>query len=182
MKSVSVIFLCAVLSSFCLFACSRTPKEPVSTTVVKYSYVNPYNRNPSVPETAETRAPGSEGKTEPESAQRTEKVNNIDCVFQNRYVYENSVGEITNIDFRDNGISINADAYADVKIDEIGSRKKNLKIGYSAYDGNGTLVRNSYLIARLDGVEEGDVVKGCRFNFPRESVKIIFFDYVESDD
>ena len=37
-------------------------------------------------------------------------------------------------------------------------------------------------ISFVDDVKEGDIVEKRRFDFPRETVKIVFHDYVEPED
>lgn len=172
MKSVIGIILVVTFAVLCLFGCSNIPKEPATTAVEQYSYVNP---------SGATLPPAE--NTEPNSGEQTvkyiETVNNINCVLSNYYVYGNSVASITDIQLEDDGFQINVNGYASIKIDGIGSRKNNMKIGYTAYDSDGNVVRESYLLALLDGVKEGDIVDDCRFDFPREAVKIEFHDYVE---
>ena len=52
---------------------------------------------------------------------------------------------------------------------------------YVAYDAQGKIVRNTYISVPLKGVKSGDVVEHRRFDFPRETVKIVFSNYVEAE-
>ena len=61
----------------------------------------------------------------------------------------------------------------------IGSRKDDMKIGFTAYDKNGEVVRRNHILIELDGVKDGELCEDRRFDFPRETVKIVFYDYVE---
>ena len=176
MKSAVAIFLVLVFASLCLFGCSNIPDEPATTKLENFSYVNPYGETVAAPDNLDEL----EGQTYP--VQYVETVNKIECVLSSYYVYGNTVAEIVSIELDDDGFSVNADGRADVKITAIGSRKNNMKIGYTAYDKDGNIVRDTYILAKLDDVKEGDIVEKRRFDFPRETVKIVFHDYVEPED
>jgi hypothetical protein len=62
----------------------------------------------------------------------------------------------------------------------IEDKNQNMYIGYNAYDANGEILKTSYLLIDLDGVRSGKTVKEIRFDIPYETVKVEFFDYVES--
>lgn len=176
MKSAVAIFLVLIFASLCLFGCSNIPDEPATTKLENYSYVNPYGETVAAPDNIAEL----EDQTYP--VQYVETVNKIECVFSSYYVYGNSVAEITSIELEDDGFSVNADGRANIKIIGVGSRKNNMKIGYTAYDKDGNVVRDTYILAKLDGVKAGDTVENRRFDFPREAVKIVFHDYVEPED
>lgn len=174
MKSLISIVLAMTVIALCFFGCkSNIPEEPATTGSANYSYVNPYGQTAPDPENIEP----SEGQTFP--VVYVETVNDVEIVLSDYYVYGNTVASIKDIELRDNGISINADGYADVEVTAIGSRKDDMKIGYIAYDANGKIVRNTYILVPLDGVKKGETVERRRFDFPRETVKIVFMDYVE---
>ena len=173
MKSIISIFLAAVVVVLCFAGCSNIPEEPATTTVANYSYVNPLG------ETAPAPANGKEGKTYP--VEYIETVNDIELVLSSYYVYENNVATIEDIEFEDDGFSLRADGFADVKVTAIGSRGSDMKIAYKGYDAKGAVVRNSYILVPLDGVKKGGTVEDRRFDFPRDCVKIVFENYVEAE-
>lgn len=172
MKSVISILLVVVFAALCLFGCSNIPKEPATTTVEEYSYINPNGMTVPAAENAEAGDPEQPVKY-------IETINKVECVFSSYYVYGNSVATISEIELEDDGFSINANGYAKVKIEGIGSRKNNMKIGYTAYDADGNVVRESYILSLLGDAKKGDIIEDCRFDFPREAVKVVFHDYVE---
>lgn len=175
MKSTVCIFFAVIFVALCFVGCSNIPDEPATTDTSKISYVNPYGETAAPPVNVD---PSSE-TTYP--VQYIETVNDVEVVLSSYYVYGNSVATITDIKLTDDGFSNNASGYADVRIDGIGSRKDGMKIAYTAYDKDGNIIRNSYILAKLDGVKEGETCEGRRFDFPREAVKIVFYDYVDAD-
>jgi len=107
-----------------------------------------------------------------------QSLGDLEIVQKNYYVYRNTVASLENFVIDDDGLSVNASAYADVKISQLGSGEKEMKIAYTAYDADGNVVRKTYMLALLDGVKEGDTVKECRIDLPRNAVKIEFENYV----
>ncbi len=177
MKSLISVILATAVIALCFFGCkSNIPEEPATTGSANYSYVNPYGQ--TAPDPANVTP--SEGQTFP--VVYVETVNDVEIVLADYYVYGNSVAKIKDIELTDDGISINADGYADVEVTAIGSRKDDIKIGYKAYDANGEVIRNAYILIPLKGVKEGDVVERRRFDFPREATKIVFSDHVETEE
>lgn len=173
MKSVISLILTAILVALCFAGCSNIPEEPATTAVANYSYVNPMGETAPAPANVET----TEGQTFP--TKYIETVNNVEFVLSSYYVYGNSVATIENIELEDDGFSVRANGYVNVRVNAIGSRKDNIKIGYIGYDENGSVVRNSYILVPLKGVKKGDLVEDRRLDFPRECVKIVFTDWVE---
>lgn len=176
MKSLISVILAMTVIALCFFGCkSNIPEEPATTGSADFSYVNPYGQTAPDPENVTP----SEGQTFP--VVYVETVNNVEIVLSDYYVYGNSVAKIKDIELKDDGISINADGYADVEMTAIGSRKDDMKIGYIAYDADGKVVRDTYVLVPLKGVKKGETVENRRFDFPREAVKIVFMDYVEEE-
>ena len=174
MKKIISILLVVTFASLCLFGCSNIPDEPPVTSVEKYTYVNPNGMTVPVAENAKP--------DDPEQPVRyVETINEVEFVFSSYHVYGNSVGAITDIEIIDDGFSLNVNAYADIRMDGVGSRGNGMKIGYTAYDKDGQVVRESHMLALLDGVKEGDICEERRFDFPREAVKVVFHDYVEEN-
>lgn len=171
MKKIISIILVVTFATLCLFGCSNIPDEPAVTSVEKYTYVNPNGMTVPVAD-----------NTNPDQPVRyVETINEVEFVFSSYHVYGNSVGAITDIEIIDDGFSLNVNAYADIRMDGIGSRSNGMKIGYTAYDKDGKVVRESHMLALLDGVKEGDICEERRFDFPREAVRIEFHDYVEEN-
>lgn len=177
MKSFISIILVTAVIALCFFGCksNNIPEVPATTGSANYTYVNPYGQTAPDPENVEP----SEGQTFP--VRYVETINNVEVVLSDYYVYGNTVASIKNIQLKDDGISVNADGYADVEISAIGSRKDDMKIAYIAYDAAGNVVRDTYVFVPLDGVKKGETVVRRRFDFPREAVKIVFMDYVEEE-
>ncbi len=172
MKSIISIFLVLATVCLCFFGCSNIPEEPATTKIEKHSYVDPYGE--TVP--AEN-ASDFEGKDVP--VKYIETINDVEFVLSSYYVYGNSVAKINGIEIVDYGLSHTANGYADVEIMGIGRRKDGMKIGYTAYDAKGEVVKDVFVLASLEGVKEGDVVERRRFEVPRDAVKIVFHDYIE---
>lgn len=170
MKSVISIFLVLAAVSLCLFGCSNVPKEPATTSIENHTYVNPYGETVAAPENAE----------KPENPQYLETVNDIEFVMSSYHVYNNCVAKITGIDMEYDQLLVNAvTGLADVEIMGKSLGEDWMKIGYTAYDKDGNVVRNTFLQASLDGNGKGDTVEDCVFDLPEETVKVVFFDYVE---
>ncbi len=53
----------------------------------------------------------------------------------------------------------------------MGSRSQDMKIGYTAYDKDGNVVRDIYFSVPMKGTKKGDIVENRRIDFPREAVK-----------
>ena len=176
MKSLISVILAMTVIALCFFGCkSNIPEVPATTGSANYTYVNPYGQTAPDPE----NVTAAEGQTFP--VVYVETVNNVEIVLSDYYVYGNTVASIKNIELAVDGISVSADGYADVEVTAIGSRKEDMKIGYIAYDANGNIVRNTYVLVPLKGVKEGETVARRRFDFPREAVKIVFMDYIEEE-
>ncbi len=175
MKSTVSIFLVMILVALCFFGCSNIPDEPATTSAANYSYVAPNGATAPAPDNVET----TEGQTFP--VKYVETINNVEVVLSSYYVYGNSVATIEDIELSDDGFSVWADGRAKVRVNAIGSRRDDMKIGFSGYDAEGNLVRKSYILIPLDKVKEGTLVENRRFDFPRETVKIVFEDYVEPE-
>lgn len=170
MKSVISILLVLAAVTLCFFGCSNVPKEPATTAVENYSYVNPYGETVAAPQNAE----------KPEKPQYLETVNDIEFVMSSYYVYNNTVAKITGIDLEYDSLLVDeVSGLASVEILGKGLGEEFMKIAYTAYDKDGTVVRNTHFQARLDGVGKGDTVEKCVFELPEETVKVVFHDYVE---
>jgi hypothetical protein len=93
-------------------------------------------------------------------------------------VYGNSVAAIKDIKLEYNGYAaFEVTGVASIEIQAIGSRKDNMRIGYIAYDKDGKILRNTFVQAELDDVKVGDVVEECLFDFPEDTVKVVFYDF-----
>lgn len=161
MKNISKLFLVSLASimvvAFAFSSCAKVPTEEVTTGTEAYTLVNNY---PSP----------SESKTE----------SDVEFAFQSYYSYKGNYASISNVRFDEDDMTVNAKGFVDVKMIYIEDKNQNMYIGYNAYDANGEILRTSYLLIDLDGVRSGKTIKEIRFDIPYETVKVEFFDYVES--
>ncbi len=172
MKSTVSIILALVLIALCFAGCSNVPKEPATTSVEKFSYVNPYGEKVTPPVNAETNK-DTEDKY-------LETINDIEFVMSSYYVYKNCVAKITDISLEYDSMLVDeVSGLASVEIMGKSLGEDWMKIGYTAYDKDGKVVRNTHFQASLDGAGKGDIVEKCVFDLPDEAVKVVFFDYVE---
>ena len=173
MKSTISIFLVLICVALCFFGCSNIPDEPATTSVVNHSYADPYGETVAPPVNADPE------ESTTAAVKYLETINNVECVMSSYYVYGNSVATISDIKMEYEAFSsFPGNGYASVEMMGIGSKKNGMKIGYTAYNEAGEVVRESFMLAKLDGVKKGDTVAECRFDFPSETVKIVFHDYV----
>ena len=172
-KTVISATLALVIALLCFAGCAKLPEDPVTTTAEKYSYVSPYGATAPVPDNLDEHPDAT-------SPQFVETINNVEVVFGSYYVYGKNAAKITSVDLRDTGISYNADGFVNVELLTVGSRSQDMKIGYTAYDKDGNVVRDIYFSVPMKGTKKGDIVENRRIDFPREAVKIVFHDYVES--
>lgn len=178
-RAISVI-LAASAVVLCFAGCTADlPETPAETYTASYTYVNPIK--PDIPTSAP--AEGEEGDTMQTAIANSGAVvksTNVDFVLKDYYIFGSSVAKITNVELDDYGIG-NINGYADVEIISVGHRSDGMRIGYRAYDATGKLVRQSFILAKLDdkSIADGTVVEARRFDFPREAVKVEFYDYVE---
>lgn len=128
------------------------------------------------PETA------AEGETAAPDYERIEKVGNVEIIKKNYFTYHNCVASIEGIEFEDDGYSVDASGYAAVKVTQIAKGEPEMKIAYKAYDAEGNICKDSYILVKLDGVKEGDIVPDRRISLPRDAVKLVFEDYVPSSN
>lgn len=171
MKSSVSIILALVLIALCFAGCSNVPKEPATTSVEKFSYVNPYGEKVTPPVNATDK--NTEDKY-------LETINDIEFVMSSYYVYKNCVAKITDISLEYDSMLVDeVSGLASVEIMGKSLGEDWMKIGYIAYDKDGKVVRNTHFQASLDGVGKGDIVEKCVFDLPDEAVKVVFFDYVE---
>ncbi|MBQ6267754.1 MAG: hypothetical protein IJK64_08300 [Clostridia bacterium] len=178
-KAIVGVTLSAAALIGCLAGCSNVPKTPATTSVAQYSYVNEQGMTLPTPVNADPNAKTTVGYKS--------TVDTIDYELSSYYVYNNSVVEITDIEMEDE-YTRNIGGYATVKINALGhSRKDGVRVAYKAYDADGKLVRDSFILIPLKDVKfskdetrdakVGDVITDRRFDFPRETVKIVFENY-----
>ncbi len=172
MKSAISIFLVLVCVALCFFGCSNIPDEPAQTTAITKSFENPYGETAAPPVNADPSTTG------PVTYLKT--INNVEFVVADYFVYGNSVAKIKdfNLEFDDMS-AFEVSGYADLEIMGIGSKKDGMKVAYTGYDKDGNVTRDSYFIAKLDDVKKGDVVEECRFDFSKDTVKVVFHNYIE---
>lgn len=108
-------------------------------------------------------------------------VSNVQFEYPSYLKYENNYASVKNIVIDEDSYTVNANGYIDFDIISIKNKSKDIKIGYTAYDADGDVVRKTYMLIKLDGVKEGDTVESIRFDFPYNAVKVVFYDYVEAE-
>lgn len=175
MKSVLKILIAAVLITVCLTACSNIPDEPAVTSVEKHTYIDPYGQTAPVAENIEDYP----GMTQPLYYAKT--THEIECVLSSYYVYENTVAEITDVDFsyEGTGFSMFVDGRADIKITAKDRRDEEMKIGYTSYDENGKKLDTASIVFNIEEIEEGEVWEDAIVIVPKDAVKVVFHDYEE---
>lgn len=175
MKSVLKILITALLLTACLAACSNIPDEPAVTSVEMHTYVDPYGQTAPVAENIEDYP----GMTQP--LYYAETTHEIECVLSSYYVYENTVAEITDVDFsfEGTGFSMTIDGRADVKITAKDRRNKEMKISYSSYDEDGERLDTASIVFNIEEMGEGETWEDAIVIIPKDAVKVVFHDYEE---
>ncbi len=169
MKSAISIILLLACVALCFFGCSNIPDEPAQTTVITKSFEDPY---------AETAAPPV--NADPNSSTTApitylKRVNNVEFISSDYFVYGNTVAKIKDFELEyDDMSAFEVSGWADLEIIGIGSKKDGMRIAYTGYDKDGNVTRDSFFIAKLDGVKKGDIVEDCRFDFTKDTVKLVF--------
>lgn len=181
----TAVVITAFAMAFAFAACNKdkteTPTNDQQPTTEKITYNETKPAEPLVTSTGEVMYPEYTYVADGEdSGSYTEIVDNIEVVYQSYYGYNNSYSKIIDLQIEDVDRLGNLDGYATVEILGVGEGE-NMRIGYRCYDENGEVVRNVFFSVWYDGdVKAGDVIKDCRMDIPRETVKIEFFDYVEN--
>ena len=150
-KTVISATLALVIALLCFVGCAKLPEDPVTTTAEKYSYVSPYGATAPVPDNQDEHPDAT-------SPQFVETINNVEVVFGSYYVYGKNAAKITSVDLRDTGISYNADGFVNVELLTVGSRSQDMKIGYTAYDKDGNVVRDIYFSVPMKGTKKGEYI------------------------
>lgn len=117
------------------------------------------------------------GEAVTEKAESTSKATSIyDVEFQTSSYYKcgENYCSISNIRFDDTAIAANAYGFVDFNMSYVGDRNAKMRIKYVAYDADNNIVRDSFVMAKLDGVKSGDTVTGARFDIPYNTVKVVF--------
>lgn len=188
----SLLLVFSVLFSFA--ACNTTTKVPDytkpdipeeiitdSATYVQRQYEAVTNAEPATSAEGEEPATLAEGETtEAPKLELVERTGSLEIVKKNYFTYHNCVATIESIVFEDDGYSVDANGYANIKVTQIAKGESEMKIAYKAYDANGEICKDSYMLVKLEGVKEGDIVPDRRISLPREAVKIVFEDYTPS--
>lgn len=117
------------------------------------------------------------GEAVTEKVESTSKSTSIyDVEFQTSSYYKcgENYCSISNIRFDDTAIAANAYGFVDFNMSYVGDRNAKMRIKYVAYDADNNIVRDSFVMAKLDGVKSGDTVTGARFDIPYNTVKVVF--------
>lgn len=122
-----------------------------------------------------TTAAQTEKSTAGETTEKREiKTTDVEFEVQSYYKCGDNYASIENIRFDDSIIASNANGFVDLRMVYVGNNNTKFRIAYKAYDANGKVVRNTFVMAKLDGVKSGDVVTGVRFDVPYNTVKVVF--------
>ena len=103
----------------------------------------------------------------------------VKFVYPDYFADGNSYVAIRDIEVDDTGIRHNADAWVDFEVLARGANEDKVKISYIGYDADGNVTRRSQITVNLYGKNVGDIVEDCRMDFKRETVKIVFTEFVE---
>lgn len=111
---------------------------------------------------------------DPESGQMVFRTTETDVVveYQSYYIYKDNYASIESIRINDSEPMGNARCYVNLNVIKIKNRSSNMRLEYRAYDSSGNVVRHSYMMAKLDGVKNGDTVNNVRFDIPYDSVRV----------
>ncbi len=161
MKKILAVIL--AVASVCVLFCScgaKLPSEEATTELVNYNIQRQY---------------------EPGDKVRPISIDNVDFVLASYYVYGKSYAEIEDVIPEDYGMG---DLEFQVKVNLKGLTKsdKEFKIGYKAYDKDGTVISDNFILVPVKdaGLKQGDTFD-CRFKISRKlTVKTIeFYDYTK---
>lgn len=177
-KFAAVLLVFAI--AFAFAACNKDKEDAseTETTTEKVTYNETKPAEPLVTSTGEVMYPEYTYVADGEnSGSYTEMVDNIEVIYQSYYGYNNSYSKIIDLQIEDIDRLGNLDGYATVELLGVGEGD-SMRIGYRCYDAEGEIVRNVFFTVWYDGaVKAGDVIKDCRMDIPRDTVKIEFFDY-----
>lgn len=181
-KRIAALIL-AFAMAFAFAACNKDKKEEPETesTTEKATY------NETAP--AEPLATSKDEMMYPEytyvpngedSGSYTEIIDTMEFVYQNYYGHNNSYSKIIDIQVNDIDRLGDLECYATVEMLGVGEGD-SMRIGYRCYDAEGEIVKNIFFTVWYDGeVKAGDTIDMCRFDVPKETVRVEFFDYTES--
>lgn len=167
---ISAVFLAAF---FVLGGCSNIPDEPVTSTVIECSYIDPVSETYPVPDNID------EIPNYSQPVRYVEGPVNIECVFNSYYVDGNSVARVKSVTFsREPGEALVSGTLA-VKIEGIGSRGRGMKIAYTCYDADGNAISEDLSTrADLKDAEENDTLL-MPLTVMNGTAKIVFTNYAE---
>ncbi len=106
------------------------------------------------------------------------EVGAVKFVYPEYFAQGNSYVAIDKIVVDDLGFTARADAYVDFKVLARGANEDKVKISYIGYDENGEITRRSQITVDLFGLKVGEISKENRMDFKRETVKIVFTEFV----
>ncbi len=181
-KKIAALILVFVMA-FAFAACNKNKDDPPTTenTTEKATYNETAPAEPLVTSKDDIMYPEYTYVADGENnGKYSETIDNIEVVYQSYYGYRNSYSKIIDLQIEDIDRLGTLDGYASVEMLGVGEGE-SMRIGYRCYDADGEVVRNVFFSVWYDGdVKAGDVIKDCRMDIPRSTVKIEFFDYVEN--
>ncbi len=173
MKNFIKLLSVAVLLAATLCACSNVPKEPATTELVAYTYMDPLASTIPEPENA-SDYPGVTMADKYIAAPV-----GIDFLMSSYHVYKNTVAKITNVEIEYQNPALYLNAVVTVQLEAIGKAKNGLKIGYKCLDGNGNALNGApanIIDIDLTDCKKGDTVENVRIILPKGTVKVEFFN------
>ncbi len=191
---ITAAFLITAMMVALFASCGEKPPETEKVTVTEiHSMIDPFSGNSGAASESDSEETGfsqagnsdassasspagSVSQTQKENGNVGYKIADVEFVLQNYYSDGTNYGEINNIRFDDESFASSAYGYLDVKLIYLGSARKNLVIGYKAYNARGKVVRDSTVAVKTEGTHTGDTVENIRFNVPFSTVRVEFFD------
>ena len=106
------------------------------------------------------------------------EIGQVKFVYPEFFADGNSYVKIKKIVVDDQGFTSKADAYVDFEVMARGKNEDKVKVSYIGYDANGEITRRSQITVNLFGLNVGDISEENRMDFKRETVKIVFTEFI----
>lgn len=163
-KSLISILLVFMTVIFCFTGCAKPPEEPAKTETTELEI---------------KKADGAMIYNDEENIQFTETKNNVIFKLKTYYSFNENYASISNITVDNDTIGINANCYCDVTLIFKGKESDSMKIGFTAYDKNGEIVRDSFIDLDVKDVKNGKTVEGMRFDIPYSTASVVFKNFAD---
>lgn len=160
-KSVISLILVSLIVVFCFAGCAKPPEEPAESETQVIEVVE---------------AAGAILNNSDEVSYEA-KSNNVNFKLKSYFTFNENYASISNITVDNETIGINANCYCDVTLIYKGKESESMKIGFTAYDSNGEIVRDSFINLDVKDVKNGKTVEGLRFDIPYSTATVEFKDF-----